>query len=399
MSDKLKWDIKKMRFEEINEQFKQKKLGCEEAAMILGMNPRTFLRKRDRYNDDDFDGCYDRRIGRSSNNRAMDKEIQAMTKMYELKYRGFSVKHFHEHYEKEVEKPRSYNWCRSQLHEAGLVRKSKRGGPHRRRRERKPMQGMMLHQDASTHAWIEDLGYNVDLIVTMDDATSEITSCFLAPQEGTMTSLQGIKETILKKGLFCSLYTDRGSHYAYTPEAGGKVDKSQLTQVGRAVKELGIQHIHAYSPEARGRSERMFGTLQGRLPQELTLHGIKSMEEANKYIQEVFLPAHNVRFSKAPSDSKAAYAEWGSKESLDELLCIKEKRVVQKDNTVRYENKILQIAQQEHRHHYVKSDVEVREYLDKSLAIFHGHMCLGRYDQVGNIIAVESRKREEARAA
>lgn len=399
MSVKLKWDILKMRFEDINEQFKQRSLSCEEAALLLGMSPRTFLRKRNRYEENEFDGAYDRRIGRPSNNRAIDDEIKAMTKLYESKYRGFSVKHFHEHYEKEVEKPRSYNWCRSKLHEAGLARKGKRGGPHRRRRERKPMQGMMLHQDASTHLWIEDLGYSLDLIVTLDDATSEITSCFLAPQEGTVTSLQGIKVTILKKGVFCSFYTDRGSHYAYTPEAGGKVDKSRLTQVGRALNELGIQHIHAYSPEARGRSERMFGTLQGRLPQELTLHGIKTMEEANKYIQEVYLPAHNARFSKAPSDSKTAYVEWALKERLDELLCIKEKRVVQKDNTVRYEKKILQIPQQEHRYHYVKSDVEVREYLDKSLAVFYGHMCLGRYDQVGNIIAVESRKREETKAA
>jgi transposase len=399
MSVKLKWDILKMRFEDINEQFKQRSLSCEEAALLLGMSPRTFLRKRNRYEENEFDGRYDRRIGRPSNNRAMDEETEALTKLYETRYRGFSVKHFHEHYVKEVEKPRSYNWSRSKLHEAGLVRKSKRGGPHRRRRERKPMQGMMLHQDASTHLWIEDLGYCVDLIATLDDATSEVTSCFLAPQEGTVTSLQGIKETILKKGVFCSFYTDRGSHYAYTPEAGGKVDKSRLTQVGRALKELGIQHIHAYSPEARGRSERMFGTLQGRLPQELTLHGIKTMEEANEYIQEVYLPAHNARFSKAPSDPKTAYVKWTIKERLDELLCIKEKRVVQKDNTVRYENKILQIPQQEHRYHYVKSDVEVREYLDKSLAIFFGHMCLGRYDQVGNLIAVESKKREEVKAA
>jgi len=362
----LKEDILKMKFEEVNEQFMRKSLSCEEASILLGMSSRTFLRKRERYKEKEFDGYFDRRIGRSSNNRAMDEEVETLTKLYKEKYRGFSVRHFHEHYSKEVKKPRSYNWCRSKLDEAGLVKKNKRGGPHRQRRERKPMEGMMLHQDASTHHWIQDLEYSLDLIVTMDDATSEITSCFLAPQEGTETSLRGIKETILRKGLFCSLYTDRGSHYAYTPEAGGKVDKGRLTQVGRALKELGIKHQHAYSPEARGRSERMFGTLQGRLPQELSLHGIKSMDEANKYIQEVYLPAHNTKFSKPASDPRTAYAPWVIKENLDELLCIKEERIVQKDNTVRYNNKILQIPQQEHRYHYVKSAVEIREYLDKT---------------------------------
>lgn len=388
-----------MRFEEIHEQFRQKSLSCEEAALVLGMSPRTFLRKRNRYEENEFDGRFDRRVGHPSNNRAADEEIEALTKLFKEKYKGFSIKHFHENYMNEVTKPRSYNWCRLHLHEEGLARKSKRGGPHRRRRDRKPMEGMMLHQDASTHAWIESLEYSLDLIVTMDDATSEITSCFLAPQEGTMTSLQGIKETIEKKGLFCSFYTDRGSHYAYTPEAGGKVDKSRITQVGRALKELGIKHIHAYSPEARGRSERMFGTLQGRLPQELTLHGIKTMDDANHYIQEIYLPAHNARFSKAPSDPRSAYTPWIVKATLDELLCIKEDRVVQRDNTVRYGNKILQIAKQEHRNHYVKSEVEVREYLDKGLAVFHGHMCLGRYDQAGNIFAQETDKRTNLKAA
>lgn len=406
MTTRLKEEIKKMRFKEVYDDFKGSRLSCSEASRILGISERSFFRMRLRYESEDFDGCFDRRLSRRSNNRAQEEEVEDLCKMYEERYSGFSIRHFYEYYQKsrservstgEKKKVRSYNWCRDHLDSKGILKKGKRrGGSHRQRRERKPTAGMMLHQDGSTHLWIEALGYNVDLIVTMDDATSEITSCFIVEQEGTMSSLQGIQETIESKGLFCTFYTDRGSHYAYTPEAGGKVDKSRLTEVGRALKELSIKHILAYSPEARGRSERMFGTLQGRLPNEFRLHGIKTIEEANKFLKDTYILKHNETFSQEATDKKAAYIPWIRKEALSEILCIKADRVVQKDNTVRYDNKILQIPPQKHRHHYVKSDVEVREYHDKSLAVFYGHMCLGRYDQNGNSVDFTQNQQEVA---
>lgn len=229
------------------------------------------------------------------------------------------------------------------------------------------------------------MGYNLDLIVTMDDATSTITSAFFVEQEGTESSLRGIKETIMRYGLFCSFYTDRGSHYAYTPVAGGKVDKSVVTQVQRALKQLGIRHIAAYSPQARGRSERMFGTLQARLPKEIAFHGIQTMEAANHYLQDEFIARFNAEFAIEPKIPQSAYIPWNG-HNLDDILCIQEDRVVQKDNTVRYNSLILQIPPNAHRHHYVKAEVEVHAYLNKTIGIFYGHQNIGYYNSRGELL-------------
>jgi transposase len=386
--------VMQMKFEDIYGRFRQKKLTCQEASELLGVSPRTFLRKRDRYEEEEFDGRFDRRLGHRSGRRAEAQEIARITKLYEQRYKGFSVKHFHEFACREHGLKYGYTWTKTQLEKAHLITRSKRGGDHRLRRERRPMAGMMLHQDGSTHEWIVGLGYKVDLIVTMDDATSWITSAFFVPQEGTESSFLGIKETIMQYGLFCSLYTDRGSHYWFTPEAGGKVSKHQLTEVGRALKQLGIQHIAAYSPQARGRSERMFGTLQDRLPKELELAGITSLAEANRYLQEVYLPRHNQQFSVKAKEPDSAYVSWVGL-SLDEILCIQEERTVQNDNTVRYKGKILQIPKDNLRHHYIKTTVQVREYLDGTLGLFYGPRCLGRYSCDG-ILFTERTKHEAA---
>ena len=328
-------EIYRMRFTDIYGQFTSKQLTSSEASEILGVSERTFLRKRRRYEEDGFDGCFDLRLGKPSPHRAADEEVELVSKLYSERYRGFSVKHFYEfacHYHALT---KSYSWTKNVLISRKLVQKSTRGGKHRIRRERRPMVGMMLHQDASTHRWIPDLDYNFDLIVTMDDANFKITSAFFVEEEGTMSSFRGVQETIETYGLFCSFYTDRGSHYFYTPEAGGKVDKQRLTQVGRALKQLGIRHISAYSPQARGRSERMFGTLQNRLPKELALAGIKTIEEANVYLRNVYLPRHNELFMVPPKETKSAYTPWIGI-GLQDILCVQEERIVQQDNTIRY---------------------------------------------------------------
>ncbi len=237
----------------------------------------------------------------------------------------------------------------------------------------------MLHQDGSTHEWVP--GQWWDLIVTMDDATSDIHSAFFVEEEGTMSAFQALSETISSKGLFCSLYADRASHYWHTPDAGGKVDRDNPTQVGRALAQLGIELIPAYSPEARGRSERMFGTLQKRLPQELRLAGITTMDEANRFLRETFLPDHNRRFAIAPEAPGSAFVPFAG--NLDDILCVQVERTVAGDNTVRYKGMTLQIPENRHRHHYVKARVRVHEYPDGHLAIFHGPRHLAEYSADG----------------
>jgi hypothetical protein len=241
---------------------------------------------------------------------------------------------------------------------------------------------MMLHQDGSTHQWVPDRWW--DLIVTMDDATSEIYSALFVEEEGTMSSFQALGEVIAAKGLFCSLYADRGSHYWHTPQAGGKVDKDNPTQVGRALAQLGIELIPAYSPEARGRSERMFGTLQNRLPQELRLAGITTMAEANRFLKESYLPEHNACFAIEPSEPGSAFIAWAGA-GLADVLSIQEERRVSNDNTLRYKNMVLQIPEDKHRHHYVKAKVKVHEYPDGTLAVFHGPRRLADYHGDGTI--------------
>ena len=251
-------EVAAMRFLEIENRFRQKKLSCEQAAELLGVSVSTFYRKRQRFAEDGEAGLVDRRIDKISARRVPVDEAMRVIALFETEYFDFTVKHFHE---KLVEKgcSRSYTWLKNTLQEAGVVKKAKKRGRHRRKRARKPLPGMMLHQDGSRHEWVP--GKYWDLIVTMDDATSECYSMFFCEEEGTMSTFRALSETIKARGLPCSLYSDRASHYFFTPTAGEKVDKERVTQVGRAMLRLGIEMIPAYSPQARGRSERMFGTL------------------------------------------------------------------------------------------------------------------------------------------
>ena len=264
--------LRLMKFEEVYGRTRSRLLSQAEAAEVLGVSERTFRRWRDRYEAEGAEGLYDRRLGRVSARRAPVDEVVRVLELFDTRYWDFTAKHFHEKLVAEHDCERSYNWVRLTLQARGRMRAAPRRGAHRRKRPRRALPGMMLHQDGSHHAWVP--GRRWDLIVTMDDATSEIYSAFFVDEEGTMSSFRALSEVIRERGLFCSLYADRASHYWHTPEAGGTVDKDKPTQVGRALQQLDIELIAAYSPEARGRSERMFGTLQKRLPQELRLAGI-----------------------------------------------------------------------------------------------------------------------------
>jgi len=377
-----------MKFEDVYGRTYRGELSQLEAAEILGMSERTFRRYRDRFEAEGAAGLYDRRLGRVSARRAGVDEVLAVLELFETRYWDFTAYHFWEKLRGEHDFKRSYNWLRLTLQAHGKIKKAPRRGAHRRRRPRRPMAGMMLHQDGSQHQWVPDRYW--DLIVTLDDATSEIYSAFFVAEEGTMSTFRGLAEVIGERGLFCSLYADRAGHYWYTPAAGGKVDKDNPTQVGRALERLGIELIAAYSPEARGRSERMFGTLQKRLPQELRHAGIATMEEANRFLKEVFLPAHNARFAIAPEAAGSAFVPFAG--ALEDILCVQEERVVGNDNTVRYRNRRLQIPADRHRHHYVKARVRVHEYVDGGLAVFHGPRCLARYSEDGTPIEDSNRQ-------
>jgi hypothetical protein len=315
----------------------------------------------------------------------IDKVLWMLTE-YRTRYTGWNVKHFHEHLQRQHSFRWGYTWVKTQLHTAGLVERNKRRGVHRRKRPRKPCEGMMLHQDASRFAWLEE-GPELDLVVTMDDATSKVYSAFLVEEEGTASTFRALLEVFTEHGLPSSLYTDRGSHYFLTPTAGEAVDKERPTQVGRALTRLGIEHIAAYSPEARGRGERMFGTLQGRLPKELRLFDITDIDEANRYIREIYLPMHNDLFATpAQIAEESAFVMLSDPASLADILCIEQPRVVARDNTVSYEGRCLQLPQSPARPHYVKANVRVHEYPDATLAIFHGPRRLARYTSEGEEI-------------
>jgi len=383
-------EIRIMRFEEAYGVWTEGRLTQEEAARILGVCDRTFRRYIHRYEEDGMEGLLDKRLTQASFRCAPADEVISLTRQYEGRYRGWNVKHFHAWYRRDGGQ-RSYTWVKNTLQSGGLVRKGKKKGAHRKRRDPSPLPGMMLHQDGSAHAWVP--GKKWDLIVTMDDATGEHYSMFFVQEEGTSSSFQGVREVILQRGLFSSLYTDRGSHYWYTPEAGARVSKGQLTQFGRAMRQLGIEMIAAYSPQARGRSERAFGTHQGRLPQELAFHGITTMDVANRYLAEVYRPAYNTEFMQPAAESGSAFVPWGGS-NLDDIVCEQYDRTVTADNCVSFEGKTLQIPANQYRCHYVRVRVRVHRYMDGSLAVFHGPRRLADYDAQGKL--KENKKRKAA---
>ncbi len=371
--------LRLMKFEDVYGKTHRGELSQSEAAEILGLSERTFRRWRDRFEADGAEGLYDRRLGKVSDRRVPVDTVIKVLELFDTRYFDFTAKHFWEKLVSDNDFKGSYNWVRLTLQAHGRQRKAPRRGAHRRKRPRRPLPGMMLHQDGSTHEWVA--GQWWDLIVTMDDATSEAYSAFFVEEEGTMSTFRGLSEVVTAKGLFCALYADRAGHYWHTPEAGGPVDRDNPTQVGRALIQLGIELIPAYSPEARGRSERMFGTLQGRLPQELRVAGITTMEEANRFLRETFLPRHNRLFAIAPEEPGSAFVPFAG--NLDDILCVQDERVVAADNTVRYKGLALQIPADRHRHHYVKARVKVHEYPDGTLAVFHGPRRLAVFEPDG----------------
>ena len=370
-----------MKVQDVMLQAMAKKITWWQAAEILGISDRHMRRIRERYEEDGYNGLFDRRRGKPSRRRVPVATVEKVFALYRERYFDLNVQHFHEKLQAEHGIELSYTWVKQALQGAGLVARGRKRGAHRKRRERRPLPGMLLHIDGSRHQWFQDERW-YDLIVILDDATSEIYYAQLVEEESTATVMAGLKGVIERKGVFCALYSDRGSHFWLTPKVGGKVDPHRLTQVGRALRELGIQMIPAYSPQARGRSERNFGTWQGRLPQELRLAGISSLEAANRFLREHYLPEFNRRFQVAPRQRGSALVPCRRRD-LDLVFSLQCQRGVNRDNTVSFQNLHLQLERVGWRATLAGCQVTVHQHLDGTLSITHGPHRLGCYSPDG----------------
>ncbi len=372
-----------------------KKITWMAAAEIAGISDRTMRRIKQRYEEFGYDGLFDQRRRKRSIHRVPMETAEKVLALYQDQYFDFSVLHFHEKLQNQHGIKLSYSWVKQALQGAGLVARRRKRGSHRRRRPRRSLPGMLLHIDGSKHRWFQDDRY-YDLIVILDDATSEIYYAQLVEEESTVTVMAGLREVIETKGVFCALYSDRGSHFFYTPKAGGKVDKSHPTQVGRAMQELGIQTIAAYSPEARGRSERNFGTWQNRLPQELRVGGITTLEAANRFLRERYIAEFNRKFSVPAAERGTAFRPC-SRRDLAFIFSVQTERVVDKDNTVAIGDRWWQIEKCRWRYSLAKQTVTIHQHLDGTLSIRFGPHVVGRYDRAGNPLQTEAKSKRRGK--
>src|SRR5438128_3326488 len=383
-----------MKVEEVILRALGKQITFWRAAHIARISPRHLRRLYERYRRYGFDGLYDRRKGRPSPRRVPWAVAEQVLCLYREVYFDFSVRHFHEKLREEHGIHYSYTCIKLLLQGAGLVVKARKRGTHRRKRERRPMTGMLQHIDGSTHRWLGGEQWH-DLLVVLDDATSEIYYAQLVEQESTATALAALREVVEQRGIFCVLYSDRGSHFWLTPKEGEIVDRQRLTQVGRAMRDLGIEMIPAYSPQARGRSERNFGTWQRRLPQELRLRGITTVEEANRFLRESYIGELNRKFSVPAAQPESAFVPASGKD-LERIFSVQQERVVNQDNTVRVANRTLQIERTKWRGTLAKCRVLVCEHLDGTWSVFYGPHLVGRYAENGSCYRSEESLRRAA---
>jgi transposase len=370
-----------MKIQEVILRAVAKKITWAQAGEIIGLCERQMRRWKERYQEFGYDGLFDRRTGKPSPKRVPLATVEEILQLYQEQYSDFNVQHFHEKLREKHQIRLSYTWVKRALQMAGLVKKSRKRGIHRRRRERRPLPGMLLHLDGSSHAWFQD-DRRYDLLVILDDATNEIYYAQLVEEESTVTVMKALREVIERKGAFCALYSDRATHFFHTPKAGQAVDRTHPTQVGRALAEIGIQMIPAYSPQARGRGERNFGTWQGRLPQELRVHGIRSMASANEFLRETYLQEFNQRFAVAATQPGHAFLPVRGK-NLDLIFSLQHERTVNQDNTVHIGPCVLQIEKSRWRATLAGCRVTIYQHLDGSWSIGYGPHLVGHYNQQG----------------
>jgi transposase len=370
-----------MKLQEVMLRAMAKRITWFQAAEILGISCRQMQRWHTRFEHEGYEGLFDRRRGVPSPKRVPLATVEEVLRLYQQQYFDFNVRHFHEKLVEEHQIKLSYTWVKQALQGAGLVKPTRKRGPHRKRRPRRPLPGMLLHIDASQHQWFCDHRWH-DLLVIMDDATSEIYYAQLVEEESTRTVMAGLREVIEQQGVFCALYSDRASHFFLTPKADEPVDHTRLTQVGRALRELGIGMIPAYSPQARGRSERGFSTWQGRLPPELRLRKISTATAANRFLQDEYVKEFNHRFSVKAAERGTAFVPVRRKE-LDLVFSLQHERVVARDNTVSFGNRVWQLERSKLRATLAGCRVTVHEHLDQTLSITFGPHLVGRYTADG----------------
>jgi len=366
-----------------------------QAAEILGISCRQMQRWKTRWEEHGYEGLFDRRRGLPSPKRVPVELMEKVLRLYQTDYAGFNVKHFHEKLGELHEIKLSYTWVKTALQQAGLIKSRHKRSPHRKRREPRPLPGMMLHIDGSKHRWFDDERY-YDLIVVLDDATSEVYYAQLVDEESTFTVMAALRAVVESKGLYCSVYSDRASHFFLTPKAGEKVAAKHLTQVGRALQELNIRLIPAYSPQARGRSERSFRTWQGRLPQELRLRGIVTVAAANEFIRDHYLAEFNAKFARTAKQTGTAFVTCHRKD-LDLVFALQHDRVVGRDNTVSYGTRILQIEKTKWRFSLAGCAVKVYEHPDGNLSVGYGPHQVGHYAADGTALT-ETRPAQSTRS-
>jgi transposase len=355
-----------------------------QVADVIGLSPRTVRRWRARLEQFGVPGLLDRRRQTPSPRRVPLVELQRVLRLYRERYQGFNVRHFHQLARRDHGVTFSYTLVRTALQGAGLVRKGRARGRHRRRREPRPCFGELLHLDGSRHRWlalVPDAWHT--LLVVMDDATKQILYAQLVEGgESTRAIMTALWRVFAQHGVPGALYTDRAHWAVHTPTSGSAPDRTRLTQVGRALQALGVEHILGHSPQARGRSERANRTLQDRLVNELRLAGIRTLAAANRYLVDRFLPAHNHLFGRLPTDPASAFVPV-TPAQLEPILCHEEARVVARDNTVTLDRVVLQLAKQRGRRTCAGLPVLVRRHLDGRHAVWWGRRCQGRYDAAG----------------
>jgi len=356
-----------------------------QVADILGRSPRSIRRMRWRFEQYGYDGLYDGRRAKPSPKRAPVAEVERILRLYRERYPGFNGRHFYQVARREHAVTLSYTFVKTLLQRAGLRASGRARGRHRRRREPRPCFGELLHLDGSLHPWLAlDSERKQTLITVVDDATKQLLyGQFAAGGESVVAVMTALRAVLERHGLPMALYTDRARGAAYTPTSGTNPDRSKLTQVGRALQRLGIEHILGYSPQARGRSERVNRTLQDRLVNELRVAEIRTPAGANRYLRERFLPAFNIEFARAPTDPTAAFVPLG-RTDLDQILCHEEERVVALDNTVRLDGVVLQLAKQRGRRSCAGLRVLLRRHLDGRHSVWWGTRCLGQYASSGH---------------
>jgi transposase len=370
-----------MKVQEVILRAMAKKITWWQAAEILGISERSMRRWKFGYQKHGFRALLDKRKGKPSWKKAPIAELEKVLSLYRDQYYDLNVRHFHEKLVEKHDIHRSYTWVKNVLQGGGLIRQNRKRQPHRKRRARRPLPGMLLHIDGSHHQWFCD-GRWYDLLVILDDATSEIYYAQLVEDESTRTVMAALRHVVEHHGLFCALYSDRAGHFFFTPKTGGPVDRRQLTQVGRAMKDLGIQMIPAYSPQARGRGERNFQTWQGRLPQELRLAGIRGLQQANAFLTRTYIDEFNKKFTVAAAEEGTAFLKT-ARQDLDRVFSIHHERMVNQDNTVCWANGSLQIQLQSWRSTLAGCRVIVYEHLDDALSIGYGPHTVARYNSDG----------------